>query len=611
MRESRTPGAAVASSGASSGFTECHSSSCNLFSPRACPAANRINGAPPAVIALHVTPRNNGRPMTALATGVGLHVHNVHRAFDNGVVALDRFNLEIPPGQFLAILGPSGCGKSTLLRLIAALDVAQAGSIETERAGDVDPSQPPRRAYVFQDAHLLPWRTVLENVALPLELRHVPSLERRRAALLALENVGLTDAVNRYPAQLSGGMRMRVSLARAMVVEPELLLLDEPFAALDEITRQRLDEQLRELWRARRMTVLFVTHSTAEAIFLAERASCSAVGRGESLTIVGSSCPSIGRAHCGEPAILPDRRGRSSKRSNEEGSEMDGDSKTVSPSEPLPAPPVGAVLEYSSVPRHGALSLLVGQFLPPIVVLVVAVGLLELLVRALNIPIYLAPPPSAVAEAFWNNGAALFASLFWTGVASVTGFAASGLVGVALAILFSSSRWVRRAFYPYTIFFQTVPIVAIAPLLVFWLNAGLISVTVSAFIVSVFPVIANTLGGLLSTDPALVDLFRLYSAGRFATLWKLRLPSSLPNLFTGLRIAAGLAVIGSVVSEFLVGELNGRSGLGIQIVSGIKYGHTDVVFAAVLLASLLGLALFGAVNLAGAMLMRTWQASAD
>lgn len=126
-------------------------------------------------------------------------------------------------------------------------------------------------AFVFQDAHLLPWRNVLRNVALPLELMRVPKAERYDAARQAIEQVGLGDAIKRYPAQLSGGMRMRVSLARALVTKPKLLLLDEPFAALDELTRQRLDEQLRDLWIASRMTVLFVTHSIAEAAFLSDR----------------------------------------------------------------------------------------------------------------------------------------------------------------------------------------------------------------------------------------------------------------------------------------------------------------------------------------------------
>jgi NitT/TauT family transport system ATP-binding protein len=174
-------------------------------------------------------------------------------------------------GELVVVVGPSGCGKSTLLRMVAGLDRPDLGSTELrDAAGGAAPRN--ALAYVFQDAHLLPWRDVLGNVALPLELQGRAAGERRDAALRAIERVGLADALHRHPAQLSGGMRMRVSLARALVTEPRLLLLDEPFAALDEITRQELDDQLRALWSDTGATVLFVTHSIAEATFLAERA---------------------------------------------------------------------------------------------------------------------------------------------------------------------------------------------------------------------------------------------------------------------------------------------------------------------------------------------------
>ena len=212
--------------------------------------------------------------------GIALSLRDVSRVFDGGIVAVDRLTLDIAAGEFVAMLGPSGCGKSTLLRLIAGLDTPSSGTIN-----DLSPDDTPstaarvrRRsagdevAFVFQDAHLLPWRTVLANVALPLELRSMSRDERFARAEEAIRDVGLSDAIDRYPAQLSGGMRMRVSLARALVTRPRLLLLDEPFAALDEITRQQLDDQLRALWIERRMTVVFVTHSIIEAAFLADRA---------------------------------------------------------------------------------------------------------------------------------------------------------------------------------------------------------------------------------------------------------------------------------------------------------------------------------------------------
>lgn len=150
--------------------------------------------------------------------------------------------------------------------MIARLAEPDSGWIVTE------PADAFQTAYVFQDAHLLPWRTVLDNAALPLELMRVETNERHQRARAALEQVGLGETLDRYPAQLSGGMRMRVSLARALVTRPRLLLLDEPFAALDEITRFHLDVQLRELWRSSGMTVVFVTHSISEAAFLADRA---------------------------------------------------------------------------------------------------------------------------------------------------------------------------------------------------------------------------------------------------------------------------------------------------------------------------------------------------
>ena len=199
-------------------------------------------------------------------SGVALSLQRVRRTFDD-LVVINDLTLEVDAGEFLAILGPSGCGKSTLLRIIAGLLAPDGGTLNITPADTKF-----HTAYVFQDAHLLPWRTVVENAALPLELMGVGRTERIARADAALADVGLSDARSRFPAQLSGGMRMRVSLARALVTQPRLLLLDEPFAALDEITRFRLDIRLRDLWVERGMTVIFVTHSITEAAFLANRA---------------------------------------------------------------------------------------------------------------------------------------------------------------------------------------------------------------------------------------------------------------------------------------------------------------------------------------------------
>ncbi|HTT70363.1 MAG TPA: ABC transporter ATP-binding protein [Anaeromyxobacteraceae bacterium] len=174
---------------------------------------------------------------------------------------LEGVSLELAAGRFAAVVGPSGCGKTTLLRMVGGLERPDAGRVLL--GGDA------RVSFCFQDARLLPWRSALDNVALPLELAGVARGERRERAHEALSRVQLGDRGGARPAELSGGMRMRVALARALVTRPALLLLDEPFGALDEVTRQELDDELLELWQASGMTALLVTHSIAEAAYLA------------------------------------------------------------------------------------------------------------------------------------------------------------------------------------------------------------------------------------------------------------------------------------------------------------------------------------------------------
>ena len=209
---------------------------------------------------------------SAAAGAIGVGLHGLSRVFggpgDSSVEALRSVDLSISPGSFTSLIGPSGCGKTTILRILAGLDQATSGRIEF--VGAV-PGVPPRVGYCFQEPRLLPWRTVGANVALPLELSGVPKAERRMRAATAIGKVELSGFLKARPAALSGGMRMRAAVARAIIANPQLLLLDEPFGALDEVTRYRLDEMLHELWRLERFTTILVTHSIPEAVFLSER----------------------------------------------------------------------------------------------------------------------------------------------------------------------------------------------------------------------------------------------------------------------------------------------------------------------------------------------------
>ena len=197
-----------------------------------------------------------------------LTISAVGRRFPTGTEALRGASLRILDGDFIALLGPSGCGKSTLLRLIAGLDRPDSGTLTWDAGA---PPAPGEVGYVFQDATLLPWATAEDNVWLPLRLRGKGRAESQADIRAVLARVGLTGFEMARPVQLSGGMRMRVSIARALVTKPRLLLMDEPFAALDEFTRHRLQADLLTLWREIGCTVVFVTHSIYEAAFLARR----------------------------------------------------------------------------------------------------------------------------------------------------------------------------------------------------------------------------------------------------------------------------------------------------------------------------------------------------
>ena len=200
-----------------------------------------------------------------------LNFSNVHMKFDRDV--LSDINLNIDSGEFVSILGPSGCGKSTLLRLASNLAKPTKGVVDYISYKDLS------IGFVFQNPTLMPWRNVLENVTLPLELNKKKS--SKEEALMWLERVGLKDKEKSYPNELSGGQMMRVSIARSLINGCNLLLLDEPFAALDEITRRKLEDDLLEIWKKEKFTVLFVTHSVSEAIYLSQRVLVLSSGPGK------------------------------------------------------------------------------------------------------------------------------------------------------------------------------------------------------------------------------------------------------------------------------------------------------------------------------------------
>jgi NitT/TauT family transport system ATP-binding protein len=193
-----------------------------------------------------------------------IQLQSVSKVFDGNIQALSPLSLEIATGEFVSLMGPSGCGKSTLLRLISGLEKPSSGTV-------LIPAEMKSFGFVFQDSHLLPWRTLEENIRLPLEFQKISRAEAQSRITEVIQLIGLEDFRRARPSQLSGGMKMRASLARALVTNPQILLLDEPFAAVDEILRDRLDQELRRIWKTLGITVIFVTHSVSEAVFVSNR----------------------------------------------------------------------------------------------------------------------------------------------------------------------------------------------------------------------------------------------------------------------------------------------------------------------------------------------------
>jgi NitT/TauT family transport system permease protein len=244
---------------------------------------------------------------------------------------------------------------------------------------------------------------------------------------------------------------------------------------------------------------------------------------------------------------------------------------------------------------------------PPLLLLAALIGLWHIAVVSLQVPGYLFPRPARVWQAAVDHAGELSRATLLTAAAALCGFFISLAVGFLVALAFSQSRMIRSSMYPYAIFLQTVPIVAIAPLVILWFGNGFQSVVIVAFVISVFPIITNATTGLTTVTPTLLELFEMYNASRWQVLWKLRVPNSVTYLVTGAKISCGLAVIGAIVGEQFAGYGVQSIGLGYLIFQTAGLLQTDFQFAAVLCSTLLGIVIFATVNLIGLTILARWQ----
>ncbi|CAD7694846.1 unnamed protein product [Ostreobium quekettii] len=487
-------------------------------------------------------------------------------------------SLTLGRGEFVSLLGPSGCGKSTVLRLVGGLANTTSGRIE--RHWDAS-QQPAPVGCVFQEPTLLPWATVWKNVYLPLRLQGQSRSAARTRVEEAIQLVGLTEFAKAYPRELSGGMKMRVSLARALVTCPRLLMLDEPFAALDEITRFRLNDDLLSLWRQRQMTALFVTHSVYESVYLSTR------------VVVLSKRP--GRVVADIPIDLPHPRDESTR----------SDPRYLELCEQTSAAlhlAMGGRCPMSSEGSHRRLAradtargLL--RLLAPVVLGVAVLAGWEAAVRAWDVSSYLLPAPSGIAQAMWDHREPLLAAWAVTLRTMLLALAGAVVGGVLLAALFNTSKTLELSLFPYAVTLQVTPLLAIAPLLLIWIHDPRRVMLLCAWIVAFFPILSGTAVGLRSTDSGHEDLFRLYGASRWQRLRLLLAPTALPYFLAGLRVSVNLALVGAVVAEFVTAAALEHPGLATIIYEAQYRSDTERAFAALALVSLTGVAFYFATQL--------------
>ncbi len=361
--------------------------------------------------------------------------------------------------------------------------------------------------------------------------------------------------------------------------------MDEPFAALDEITRFKLNNDLLQVWQALRTTVVFVTHSVFKSVYLSSRIAVMAARPGRIFTQVcdrralsaRSAFPRLGRLR----RIMPHSLGsaRASDGGGDEPCEQDMSRDRIV------------------------------QIVLPIMVLVLVAVLWEALVKIEDIPIYVLPSPGRILRTLVEDWALLLQSLVVTLTTTIEGFFLAAIGGVGLAVLFNQSRLIEYSLYPFAVILQVTPIVAIAPLLLVYLPQPL-AVLACAWIVAFFPVLANTTLGLNSVDRNLADLYALYGASRGQVLWNLKLPSALPYILGGLRIAGGLSLIGAVVAEIAAGSAGAGSGLAYRIAESGYRLNIPRMFAALLLLSVAGIVIFYLLTLVNHLALRRWHESA-
>ncbi len=494
---------------------------------------------------------------------------------------IESLSFSVCRGSFVTFLGPSGCGKTTLLNLIAGIYRSEEGALAVRTD---------RISFVFQHDSLLPWRTALSNVLLPFEARGIPVTEALRArARGLLADLGLAGSEDLVPAHLSGGMKKRVELARALVTEPELLVLDEPFSSLDIITRERLNILLRGLHRRTRCTVVMVTHSVEEACFLSDTILVLSVRPAQAIDVheMGKNGGSPPESYLLSPA----------ERDTAAAIRRNARVLWTTASEATPGPGEEPADEAPAAGKPGVRGFIRQQYgwlLVPLE-LVALFFLVAFLKARIPIPDFILPSPSGIVVRFAEKLAdgSILPDLGMTVSESLSGFAIAFVATLLLGYGIAKSKLASRLLMPYLIASNTIPSIALAPFLVLWLGFGIAPRIVTSVIVIFFPMLINTIGALGLAEKSTRQLTAFFRPSRLRRFAYFELPASLPMIASGVKVSITLSVIGAVVGEFV----SGSRGLGALVGIAKANLDTELMFVCLLWLILLGLAYYAAASL--------------